>query len=262
MRKRIVCLCVFFLCVVVMSAVDSRTGYSETVARLQNQDCIKCHTTEVTTIEKNGGKHKTAVSCLDCHVQHLPEGTDTIPKCSKCHSGKPHFELANCLSCHSNPHEPLALKLGDNITGPCLTCHAQQGQEMKDAPSKHASLACTYCHTFHGEKPECFKCHEPHAQGQKMSDCLGCHKPHKPLVINYSVDTPKNFCTPCHAKEGELLDKSTTKHHAFTCAFCHRGVHKIIPQCESCHGQPHSPLTHKKNPNCIDCHIDAHNLMK
>jgi len=251
-----------FLSTAVMVAFTAVAMATEKVPTLQNTDCIKCHKKEVATIEHNGGRHKTAVTCLDCHEEHPPLGKKTIPKCSKCHTGKSHYKLKGCLSCHSNPHEPLVLELSDNITTPCLTCHPKEGKDLQEYPSKHSKLACTFCHTKHGEIPECSRCHEPHVQGQTTKDCLVCHPPHSPLVIHYPNETPRSYCIPCHEDEGKLLDKTTTKHKTFTCAFCHRGVHGTIPQCETCHGQPHSAAITRAHPDCLDCHMDAHDLVK
>jgi hypothetical protein len=35
-----------------------------------------------------------------------------------------------------------------------------------------------------------------------------------------------------------------------------------VPECQTCHGEPHSPAMHQKMPNCLDCHMDAHFLVK
>jgi hypothetical protein len=35
-----------------------------------------------------------------------------------------------------------------------------------------------------------------------------------------------------------------------------------VPQCQTCHREPHSPIMHQKMPNCLDCHMDAHYLVK
>ncbi len=247
---------------IAQAGVAKTNNNSSNSAKLQNSDCIKCHKKETATIERNGGRHKTAVTCLDCHVEHLPLGKKTIPKCSKCHKGKPHYKLKNCLSCHVNPHEPLVLKFGNNVTKPCLTCHPKEGKELKDHPSKHSKLACSFCHPVHGLKPACSKCHKPHVKGQTTRDCVGCHPAHEPLVIHYSNDTPTSYCTPCHKNIGKLLKKTTTKHGTLTCAFCHRGVHGVIPECETCHGQPHTAALHKAFPKCLECHMDAHDLVK
>ena len=229
---------------------------------LEVTDCVKCHQDEPATIAKNGGKHKTEVTCLDCHEEHPPWGKNVIPKCQKCHEGKSHFELENCLRCHSNPHEPLALHLAPDVKDACLTCHEGPGQDFANYPSKHAEQYCTFCHEVHGQIPECTKCHEPHVEGQVSSDCLGCHPAHHPLQITPALTTPRSFCIACHEEEGIALAKTTTKHQTFTCAFCHRTEHPSIPHCRNCHGEPHAPAIHKKMPKCLDCHLDAHNLVK
>ena len=180
---------------------------------LQNTDCIKCHKTEPASVERNGGLHKTAVGCLDCHTEHPPLGTEAIPQCSMCHSGAPHYELENCGSCHSDPHQPLALKLNDDITTACLTCHPEQGKELQDHPSKHTEVACTFCHTTHGEIPDCSVCHEPHAKGQDNTRiALGCHPVHpaigNPLCL---MKHQGPYCTPCHEEFGDLMNQT---HHS------------------------------------------------
>ena len=125
------------------------------LASLEVTDCVKCHQEEPATIASNGGKHKTAVTCLDCHQEHPPWGEEVIPACSMCHEGRSHFELENCLSCHSNPHEPLALHLADDIKEPCLTCHEGPGQDFANYESAHAEQSCTFCHEVHGQIPDC-----------------------------------------------------------------------------------------------------------
>jgi len=253
-------LCAVFLAVL-MVTVFAHEAKAARVA-LEVADCVKCHEDEPATIDKNGGKHKTAVTCLDCHQEHPPWGENVIPKCSDCHEGSPHFELANCLSCHSNPHEPLALRLTGDIKGPCLTCHEGPGQDFANFKSKHAELSCTFCHKVHGQIPDCSTCHEPHVEGQVTSDCLACHKAHHPLEINPTMTTPRAFCIPCHEDIGAQMEKTETKHQTFTCAFCHRGQHPNVPQCRTCHGEPHSPAMHERMPNCLECHRDAHFLIK
>lgn len=245
----------------VMTAVWTREARAELVP-LQVADCVKCHQDEPAEIAANGGKHKTEVTCLDCHQEHPPWGENVIPQCSMCHEGEPHFALENCLSCHSNPHEPLVLHLADDLTKPCLTCHEGPGQDFAKYKSAHAEQACTFCHETHGQIPDCNNCHEPHAAGQVTSDCLGCHPAHHPLQISYAMTTPRAFCTPCHEEVGALLEKTETKHRTFTCAFCHRGQHPTIPKCQTCHGEPHSAAMHKQFPDCLSCHSDAHFLVK
>jgi hypothetical protein len=259
----------YYLCGIFMLAVVGAlilTIFADEVnaelVALEVSDCVKCHQDEPATVASNGGKHNTAVTCLDCHQEHPPWGEEVIPQCSMCHEGRSHFELENCLSCHSNPHEPLALNLADDIKEPCLTCHEGPGQDFVNYPSAHAEQSCTFCHDVHGRVPDCSECHEPHAEGQMTSDCLGCHQAHHPLEINYAMTTPRSACVPCHEEVGVQMEKTVTKHQTFTCAFCHRGQHPNVPQCQTCHGEPHSPVMHQKMPNCLDCHMDPHFLIK
>ena len=232
-------------------------------APLKNSDCIKCHPKEVAMIDEYGGRHKTAVTCLDCHTEHPPWGKHAIPKCSRCHHGRAHFKLKNCLGCHRNPHEPLNIHFGRNVTKACVTCHHKEWQQLQDHPSKHSKLACSFCHTYHGEIPPCLRCHKPHRKGQTMKACVMCHPAHMPLVIQYPSTVPNAYCICCHPKIGALLAKTKTKHHDLACVYCHRGHHGYIPKCQSCHGNPHAkamPMT--KKLKCLYCHSDAHDLIK
>jgi hypothetical protein len=254
----IVCMAVTAAAMLTVFAHEAEAG----LVPLEVSDCQKCHVDEPAAIAAHGGKHKTEVTCLDCHQEHPPWGENVIPECSMCHEGSPHFELENCLSCHSNPHEPLVLHLADDLKEPCLTCHEGPGQDFANYESAHAELSCTYCHETHGQIPECTNCHEPHAEGQITSDCLGCHPAHHPLQISYAMTTPRAFCVPCHEEVGSLLEQTETKHRTFTCAFCHRGSHPSMAACRNCHGEPHSPVMHEKMPDCLTCHGDAHYLVK
>ncbi|BAT71023.1 cytochrome c family protein [Thermosulfidibacter takaii ABI70S6] len=242
----------------------SLAEYCWAVEKLSNSDCVKCHPSVVEKNLQNGGKHKTEVKCLDCHKGHPPmvAKEKIIPKCSQCHSGKPHYALKDCLGCHKDPHTPLQITFAGDITGPCLTCHQAQGKELKDHPSKHTQLACTECHDVHKKIPNCLDCHEAHVEGQKMKDCLACHPAHSPLVITYGPDIPNAYCGACHEKVAQALQANKTKHHKLACVYCHKNRHGLVPQCQTCHGVPHSKEILKKFPKCVTCHVGAHNLVK
>jgi len=233
--------------------------------QLEATDCVKCHKKEPAEIAANGGKHQTEITCLDCHVEHLPDGTDLIPLCSRCHgdSDSPHFQLPNCLGCHTNPHMPIAsLVLPDTAKSECGTCHEEELKLIDENPSKHAEKSCTFCHNKHGLIPNCAQCHEPHMEGQEMKDCLICHNPHKPRNIVPPEDTPVKFCGACHGDVADNLAKTTTKHGQLNCVYCHKGEHPTVPECQSCHGTPHGEVIHKTFPQCLNCHMDPHLLVK
>ncbi len=227
---------------------------------LSDSDCIKCHTQPPADIEAQGGAHKTAVTCMECHEGHPPSVRENIPTCDSCHSGKSHYELENCLSCHNNPHMPLVLQLAKDITDPCLTCHQEQGTLLQENKSFHTTMACTACHQEHAQIPLCVSCHEPHGEEMVQTDCAQCHQAHTPLVVVYNDDTPSQGCGSCHDEALSQLATSTTKHHSLSCAACHKEKHKMVPACQDCHGVPHSPGIMKKFPTCGECHSTAHNL--
>ena len=75
-----------FLCIAVTTAVVLTAFALQARAErvpLEVTDCVKCHQDEPATIASNGGKHKTEVTCLDCHVEHPPWGEDVIPQCQR-----------------------------------------------------------------------------------------------------------------------------------------------------------------------------------
>lgn len=257
---KLMCAAVLFASLSILPVIQAS---AQDNTKLQVTDCIKCHTKEPQWIESNGGKHKTEITCLDCHVEHLPDGTDRIPQCSRCHEGTAHFQLENCLGCHTNPHMPIAsLKLPENAKAECGTCHEQEVKWIDENPSKHAEHSCTFCHDVHGRIPDCSECHEPHKDGQKTADCLTCHNPHMPLKIVPPEDTPVAFCGACHSDVAESLSKTTTKHGQLSCVYCHKGTHPTVPACQDCHGLPHGEAIHKSFPQCENCHMDPHMLVK
>jgi len=228
-------------------------------AALSNEDCVKCHAGPPADIASAGGKHKN-VACSDCHVGHPPAVKKPIPQCSQCHTGKPHYELKGCLSCHKNPHTPLKITFGGNVTDPCLTCHTQQIAQLRDNKSKHTALYCSTCHSVHGKVPQCTQCHKPHAADMGAGECKKCHKAHMPKTVTYASDISSKDCGACHRKAFEVLTTSTAKHKTFACAFCHQAKHKMVPQCQDCHGVPHPAGIMAKFPKCSECHNIAHDL--
>jgi len=232
---------------------------SKAVPTLSESDCVKCHTPQPADIAAAGGAHQ-GLGCMGCHAGHRPSSKNNIPVCSQCHSGKPHFDLKDCLGCHKNPHTPKKITFGGTVTNPCVTCHTQQIAQLKEHKSKHSALYCSTCHSVHREKPECTQCHKPHSSGMTASDCRTCHQAHMPTAVAYGADVPSASCGACHQKALGLLNASTAKHSKLACAFCHPEKHKYVPKCEDCHGQPHPAGIHAKFPKCGDCHGIAHSI--
>ncbi|MBJ6726596.1 cytochrome C [Geomesophilobacter sediminis] len=229
-------------------------------ATLNSSDCQKCHEKPPKDIAEKGGKHKTEITCQDCHVGHPPKVKHPIPQCSMCHTGKPHFQLKDCLGCHRNPHTPKVITFGTNVTDACLTCHKPQIEQLKAYPSKHTSLACSFCHNVHGKKPDCTQCHKSHSSDITKNECKLCHKAHQPLNVTYKADTPSKYCAACHKRPFNLLANSTAKHSKLACVYCHQNKHKTVPKCTDCHGVPHPASLMSKFAKCQECHNIAHDL--
>ena len=228
--------------------------------RLEPSDCVKCHASIVKAYNENGKAHQSKITCIDCHRGHPPAVRDVIPLCSQCHSGKAHFDLKNCLSCHANPHTPLNLRLTRTLTSECTTCHEGQIKQLQANPSIHTTLACTACHTRHGFVPECFACHKGHLDTMTQADCTGCHPAHRPLVVSYTEKVPSEYCGSCHTAVYDLLARSHARHRNVACVLCHRNRHKAIPTCRDCHQPPHPESIIGKFPSCGSCHGKAHDL--
>jgi hypothetical protein len=238
---------------------DSGAVTAKEQPTVTNEDCVKCHTDPPAAIAAAGGKH-TGVGCSGCHIGHPPAVKKPIPKCSQCHMGKPHFEIEGCLGCHKNPHTPLNISFAGNITEACLSCHTQQIAQLRDNKSKHTSLNCSTCHSVHRKVPECTQCHKPHSAEMAAPDCKKCHKAHMPKAVTYGAEIPSKDCGACHKKALDLLSSGATKHKTFECAFCHQAKHKMVPNCQDCHGAPHPAGIMAKFPKCGDCHNIAHDL--
>lgn len=223
-----------------------------------------CHTTEIQAIKQAGGKHRDAVTCVDCHREHPPRGVNAIPACALCHNpdAKEHFSVTDCLGCHK-PHTPLQIdfKNASRVAAACMTCHAEQGAELLDYPSNHSVLDCKDCHQEHGKFMTCLECHEAHLEGQGYMDCRQCHQPHAPLKVVYMNSLGSEHCIACHPQAGELLNQTTTKHRLLRCVYCHKSQHKRVPKCETCHFKPHISGMHDKFPDCVTCHVSPHNLV-
>lgn len=245
-----------FCCIGTAAAADPATA----TATLTTADCVKCHEKPVKDIAAAGGKHKTEVTCQDCHQGHPPKVKKPIPLCSQCHEGKPHYKLQGCLNCHSNPHTPKLIKFGNNVTDPCLTCHTQQVEKLRTFKSKHSALACSFCHNVHGRIPDCTQCHKSHSTDIVQKDCKACHQAHMPKNVTYKSDVSSKFCAACHKKAYTQLIASTSKHSKLACAYCHKEKHKTVPQCTQCHVKPHPAAIMSKFPKCGECHSIAHDL--
>jgi predicted CXXCH cytochrome family protein len=238
--------------------------YEITPKPLNFEECIRCHYPHFTMLKEKGGKHQR--ECTFCHTTfhaYNPKKQnwdEIMPKCQNCHGLKHGEKFPICLTCHKNPHMiKEKIKVTEEFSPLCGQCHSRINDEINQNQSKHTSLGCAFCHSNeHGYKPQCFDCHKGHIEGQTYKDCLSCHKPHSPLKIPaFAANTPQEICASCHAKPYEKLNIAGGKHKSVGCVKCHT-AHKFIPDCRTCHGQPHNEALHKKYPKCTECHVDVH----
>mgnify|MGYP005634203593 CR=1 FL=1 len=250
-----------------------RPPYEMDIKPLTTAECGQCHFSIFETIKKNGGRHQ--IECVRCHTEYhvynpRKQNYDAImPKCSSCHvsaTGGPfhgdHKNVTPCLNCHADPHKPLQMPMSE-IEASCSLCHAKENHEITNYPSRHTSdVTCADCHAQkHGYIPECSTCHESHSPEITLAskDCMACHPVHKPTQISYGEDTESTICAGCHEEVYDLLQKKETKHTLVRCAECHP-VHKEIPPCSRCHGEPHSQKMMIDTTKCGECHGIAHDL--
>ena len=249
--------------------------YEMEVRPLTTAECGQCHFSIFETIKAQGARHQ--IDCVRCHTEYhvynpRKQNYDQImPRCSSCHlsaSGGPfhgkHKSLTPCLNCHADPHKPLQIPASE-VEMACALCHSKEGNEIKNYPSRHTTeVTCGDCHAEkHGYIPECSACHESHSPKVELAikDCMACHPVHKPTRISYGEETVSTICAGCHDVAYDLLQKKETKHTTVKCAECHP-VHKEIPACGTCHGQPHPKRMMKDVTKCGDCHGIAHDLAK
>lgn len=241
---------------------------------LTTAECGQCHFSIFQTIKKEGSKHQ--INCVRCHTQYhvynpRKQNYDQImPKCASCHvstSGGPFHgenkELTPCLTCHADPHKPMAISMSD-VEASCALCHTKEEHEIKNYPSKHTSdVTCADCHAEkHGYIPECSACHDSHSPKVELAtaDCMACHPVHKPARITYDKETISLVCAGCHGEAYKLLQGKQTEHTMVKCAACHP-AHKDIPSCSKCHGEPHAKDMMIDTTKCGECHGIAHDLL-
>ena len=107
---------------------------------LEADDCQMCHADVIAVVQEFGGKHRDAVTCIECHREHPPRGANAIPACSLCHdpAENEHFKAGGCLGCH-NPHRPKQIDFSHaaRVAPACSGCHPKQGGELLAYPSNH-----------------------------------------------------------------------------------------------------------------------------
>jgi hypothetical protein len=239
--------------------------YAATPPPLQPVECGQCHSAQFASLKQNGGKHRFA--CQECHeVIHAynprkDNYAEIMPVCTTCHGQQHGPTKTDCLGCHQNPHAPKRIPALAKLGGACQDCHTAQAKELASFPSAHSEQGCQSCHhDKHGYIPNCFECHEGHYEGQAHEACMTCHdRVHAPLQITLPANAALQTCSGCHGEVYAKWSNTPSKHGKVTCTRCHE-QHGQIPDCRSCHGEPHNKRQLEMFPDCLTCHLDVHDL--
>jgi hypothetical protein len=153
---------------------NPHTPLTITFAGNLTDQCLACHTPQITQLRDNKSKH-TLLACTTCHRVHRQ-----VPQCVQCH--KPHsveMTATDCKQCHK-AHMPKAVTYAATIPNKsCASCHQKAFSLLAASKAKHAKLACAFCHKDkHKAVPKCQDCHgTPHPAGMmaKFGKCGDCH---------------------------------------------------------------------------------------
>lgn len=240
--------------------------YEVDIPPMSLEQCGQCHPTYFQSLREEGGRHQ--FDCRECHeVFHAynpqkQNWDEIMPNCADCH-GQPHGEVhVQCLDCHTDPHKPLNVPYAESspVTKACADCHSSPAEQVAQFPSQHTEVGCVGCHhDQHGYVPSCFECHGPHYEGQTLDACAECHPVHKPLEIALTPTTGARTCQACHDAVYDEWAGTPSKHGQVNCSLCHT-EHGMIPECTTCHAQPHSETMLSKYPDCLTCHLNPHDL--
>ncbi|UZE92248.1 MAG: hypothetical protein IB616_05985 [Methanosarcinales archaeon] len=159
-----------------MCHVDAHAIEAINLEAITSEACGKCHADVQSALTTNPSKH-TNVECSACHPEH--ELAATLG-CEICHASIPgHYPgmtTRECEKCHSTGHTPSPVTYAADVPSEyCSSCHVDPATAMSQSGTKHASLACAYCHPQHAMIPTCESCHgTPH--GTTFTDCASCHE--------------------------------------------------------------------------------------
>jgi cytochrome c nitrite reductase small subunit len=146
------------------------------------------------------------VECFNCHPFVGHNFPYDVKACERCHRGKnvhgSGMEGLSCVDCHI-----FSLREGTekNRVIPtrqrCMKCHERTMKDQFPASAPMARLECFECHNPHGAiKPadaSCLGCHTKDLKDKghlvHKAACKSCHKAHL-----WKADATKKLCSSCH----------------------------------------------------------------
>jgi DmsE family decaheme c-type cytochrome len=188
----------------------------------ENGYCMECHLDE-TGFAWHGSEHDdNTVACADCHTMHAER--DPILATST--------QAEVCFDCHQD----------------------KRTQSMKPYahPVRHGKMACTDCHSPHGDSPE-----QLLARSTVNGTCYGCHAEFRgPFLWEHAPATED--CGNCHEPHGSSQPGMLKMRAPFLCQSCHsQAGHPSVPQDER--GLPgNMPSALLLGQSCLNCHDQVH----
>jgi DmsE family decaheme c-type cytochrome len=217
---------------------DSHAGR---VRRGQERPPIPAFSSGTTTpIEEQNGY------CMECHLGdtgfawHGSMHDDNTVACSDCHT------------LHVERDPVLATATQADV---CFDCHQQQRtQSMKPYahPVRHGKMACTSCHSPHGDTTEGLL-----AGSNVNATCFDCHAEYRgPYLWEHAPVTED--CGNCHEPHGSTQPGMLTVRAPLLCQSCHsQAGHPSLPQDER--GLPgNMPSALLLGQSCLNCHDQVH----
>ena len=240
-----------------------------------NVDCLKCHSDQKLTMERDGkeislyvdepaynASTHSGVACAQCHT-----GVKTTLR-RPCAAIKPD-EKVNCAICHADvvlkydtsTHGKFAAQ-GDPDAPSCLDCHekhATQGHKLPTAPTypRNVPQLCGRCHREGEKAAKRIESDVDDIVGSYQMSIHGKGLVESGLIVSAT-------CTNCHSSHHPLPKDdpdSTVNHHniAKTCGTCHHGIEETF--LTSIHSPLVSKLPEEKPPTCEDCHT-SHSISR
>jgi DmsE family decaheme c-type cytochrome len=214
--------------------------------------------------------------CGACHAEQASAFADTPhgralggEQCSGCHGdGQAHLASPSSASIRTFVSEPVSEQ-----NAVCSSCHRDTEMAHTNAHSA-AGMACSSCHSVHGEKTIstlpagferitersslCYECHEEtfaqfafnerHRLAEGAVECTSCHDPHNPRHGMSLGGFKQSQCADCHA---DVAGPFVFEHSA-----------SRVEGCGACHAPHGSPNRHllkfqDVGAQCYSCHAEV-----